>query len=141
MGAHRAAVGIVREERRASRMLFALPLLCVHRHASRTPGIGPPYYRAAVDEWENSNSRYGTFDQGSNIWEWDEAIISNSFRGFRGGAFTAGVDSYTQAAMRNLASPTSETEYSGSRVAQVPEPATLGLLVLGASALLWRRAS
>jgi len=48
--------------------------------------IGSPYYRTPVGEFENSESPYGTFDQGRNVWEWNEAILYGSNRGLRGGA-------------------------------------------------------
>ena len=32
-----------------------------------------------------SASFYGTFDQGGNVFEWNESVISSSFRGLRGG--------------------------------------------------------
>ena len=28
-----------------------------------------------VGEFQNSDSPYGTFDQGGNVWEWNEAIL------------------------------------------------------------------
>ena len=37
--------------------------------------IGSPYYTTEVGEFENSESPYGTFDQGGNIWEWNETVI------------------------------------------------------------------
>ena len=38
----------------------------------------------------NSASPYGTFDQGGNVWEWNETAYSvccGSYRGLRGGSF------------------------------------------------------
>jgi hypothetical protein len=32
-----------------------------------------------------SDSPYGTYDQGGNVWEWNEEIVYGSGRGFRGG--------------------------------------------------------
>jgi formylglycine-generating enzyme required for sulfatase activity len=37
--------------------------------------------------YEGSGSFYGTFDQGGNVWEWSDAVISSSFRGLRGGSW------------------------------------------------------
>lgn len=51
-------------------------------------GIGLPYYRTVVGEWENSASPYGTYDQGGNVWEWNEAIDSWSHHGIRGGSYS-----------------------------------------------------
>jgi hypothetical protein len=60
------------------------------------PGIGSDYCRTEVGEWENSDSPYGTFDQGGNVWEWNEAIVTGetgSYRCLRGGSFYyCGVD-------------------------------------------------
>ena len=83
-----------------------------------------------------SASPYGTFDQGGNVWEWNEAVVSTSFRGNRGGGFGWG-ENALRAAIRGSAPPT----YNGYgfRLVQVPEPATLSLLVLGGLAVLRRR--
>ncbi len=52
-------------------------------------GIGSPYYRTEVGEWENSDSPYGTSDQGGNVSEWNEDTSSSGVaRMFRGGPFS-----------------------------------------------------
>ncbi len=48
--------------------------------------IGSPYYRTEIGAFENSDSPYGTFDQGGNVWEWTESGFSTT-RGVRGGSY------------------------------------------------------
>ena len=104
-----------------------------------TDGIGPDYYRTEVGEWENSDSPYGTFDQGGNVWEWNEAIIDGSFRGIRGGSFF-NYDINLLASYRyNGIFPTFESNSLGFRVSEVPEPATMAILMLGGIGILRRR--
>jgi formylglycine-generating enzyme len=55
--------------------------------------VGPPYYRTESGAHENSASPYGTFDQGGNVWEFNEAIPLFGGRGIRGGAYIGGSDS------------------------------------------------
>ena len=82
-----------------------------------------------------SDSFYGTADQGGNVWEWNEALISGSFRGLRGGSFLISADSL-RSSFRFYYDPR-ESNNVGFRVATVPEPSTLLLGALGMIGLLW----
>ncbi len=85
-----------------------------------TNGIGSPYYRTQVGEWENSESPYGTLDQAGNVWEWNEAILYGSYRVVRGGSFTFDYDTL-HAATRYGSPPALAGTDVGFRVAEVSE--------------------
>ena len=103
--------------------------------------IGNLYYRTEVGAHENSQSPYGTFDQGGNVWEWNEALATSSDRGLRGASYYQhAIDGSMHAEYRSLyATPVYEQFHFGFRVAAVPEPATLSLLCLGGLVLRRRR--
>ena len=95
--------------------------------------IDGPYWRTEIDAHENSGSPYGTFDQGGNVWEWNEAVIYGSCRGMRGGSFRSN-GMFLLASQNSLTEPNDENSQIGFRVVSVPEPsftilATYGLLV------------
>jgi formylglycine-generating enzyme required for sulfatase activity len=83
--------------------------------------IGAPYYRTEVGAYDAkpSDSPYGTFDQGANVWEWDEHVLYGSSRGRRGGSF-GNNGSSLHAAVRNYNYPSVEDSSIGFRVSEVP---------------------
>ena len=69
-----------------------------------------------VASYTGSASPYGTFDQGGNVSEWNEAIINVSNRGTRGGGFLNGA-AFMAASNRNVV--TGPAGSMGFRVASV----------------------
>ena len=80
--------------------------------------IGSPYYRTVIGEFELSFSPYATFDQGGNVWEWNETLIGSG-RGFRGGSCSNDIYGLGSSIRFNL-DPYSEISHVGFRVASVP---------------------
>ncbi|MCJ7544225.1 MAG: SUMF1/EgtB/PvdO family nonheme iron enzyme [Phycisphaerae bacterium] len=105
--------------------------------------IGSPYYRTEAGAHENSDSPYGTFDQGGNDWEYNEAIVyqdaTYAYRGLRGGSFGDTGYGLHAASRGDFGSPTGGCYWFGFRVSEVPEPLTIGVLAFGGAGLLMRR--
>ncbi|MCY2931690.1 MAG: SUMF1/EgtB/PvdO family nonheme iron enzyme [Planctomycetota bacterium] len=89
-------------------------------------------------EFQNSPSPYGTFDQGGNVWEWNEATFFGSYRLARGGCF-APYDDLPASDRQSGGPPTFEDGAIGFRIAYVPEPGSIALFALGGLAVLRRR--
>jgi len=83
--------------------------------------------------YTGSASPYGTFDQGGNVYEWNEAAVDTE-RIFRGGAFADG-PSRPGASYRGDAFPGTSGGQTGFRVAMIPEPSTALLLATGLAGL------
>jgi formylglycine-generating enzyme len=93
-----------------------------------------PSVRTDVGAHENSESPYGTYDQGGNVWEWTETPDSGNFRVIRGGAANWGL---LHKRNRSTTGPMGTgVDYLGFRVATVPEPNSIALLGVGAFVLL-----
>jgi len=95
-------------------------------------------YLTSVGAYSDSASYYGTFDQGGNVWEWNDTIIGGSSRGLRGGSWDA-IEFNLQASVRGGLDPTFESYFVGFRVATVPEPTVSVSLMLAGGLLLARR--
>jgi len=104
--------------------------------------VGPPNYLTETGEFENSDSPYGTFDQGGNVWEWNELVWDdgyNDFRGIRGGSWFFEEDAMQAACRGGGGDPIGESYMIGMRVSAIPEPSSMALLALSGAAVLGRR--
>lgn len=98
--------------------------------------MGAGGFATCVGEFENSPSAYGTFDQGGNVWEWNEGILGTSWRWTRGGSFFLNTQDTLSASYRNSGwFPSFAGVSVGFRVAYVPEPSSLLALLCGIGAL------
>jgi formylglycine-generating enzyme required for sulfatase activity len=84
-----------------------------------------------------SASYYGTFDQGGNVWEWNDAVIGSS-RGLRGGSWSNDGNDL-QSSFRFDVSPVLKFSGIGFRLASVPEPSSVLMVGLAGVAFLTRR--
>ena len=100
--------------------------------------IDSPYYTTVVGEFQNSDSPYGTLDQGGNVWEWNEAVLFGLYRGVRGASYSND-DGDSRASARYFNDPTEDNYIIGFRVSEVPEPAAIVMLALGSVGIIRRR--
>ncbi len=106
-----------------------------------TANCGPGFL-TDVGSYTGSASPYGTFDQGGNVQEWNEAILSSSLRGQRGGAIGTGLPSQLGASYRDSSGHLRAASAVGFRVASiasVPEPGAALLLMMAILGLAARQ--
>ncbi len=104
--------------------------------------VDPTYYGTEVGAYsaKPSDSAHGTFDQGGNLWEWNETAFPDLMRGMRGGGRGSLSPFDLAATYRGYGPPTHGFGNFGFRVASIPEPGSITLLVCGAVAgLAWGR--
>ncbi len=101
-----------------------------YNQADPTNGLTP------VGTFTLSPSYYGTFDQSGDIWQWNEdAVVAGLSRGYRGGDWIFGAANMASYNPQS-ADPASRIINIGFRVASVPEPGSVALLLAGAVGLL-----
>jgi formylglycine-generating enzyme required for sulfatase activity len=93
-----------------------------------------------VGSFSGDPSSYGTFDQGGNVWEWND-VVSGSSRFIRGGGWPnyGGNDGDLASSSRFSYGPSGEWLDLGFRLASVPEPSSLVLTMLASGVVLLRR--
>ena len=96
-----------------------------------------------VGTYSGDPSYYGTSDQGGNVWEWNDAAVSDANRGLRGGAWAISSPSSHLAGLRSSYRGSQANNYEfnnvGFRLVAVPEPSSLALTMLFSGAILIRR--
>jgi sulfatase modifying factor 1 len=112
--------------------------------SSSDPGPGG---LTAVGTFAGSPGPYGTYDQDGDVYQWNEAVSPpfsvGTFnfpggRGIRGGDFNSN-DVLLQSNSGSSTDASGGFYGYGFRIAEVPEPAAIGVLGIGVLALLRRR--
>jgi len=77
-------------------------------------------YLADRGAYSGSASYYGTYDQGGNLWEWNEVVIERAVddyvRGLRGGSWD-NAEATLRSTFRTGEVPEAETPFVGFQVA------------------------
>jgi formylglycine-generating enzyme required for sulfatase activity len=93
-----------------------------------------------VGAYTGSASPYGTYDQGGNVFEWNEQIADPSYRGVRGGNWFSGASGLAASGPVFFTDPEEEADGIGFRVASpIPEPGTGLLVMAGLAGIAVRR--
>ncbi|MFV0416947.1 MAG: SUMF1/EgtB/PvdO family nonheme iron enzyme [Chthoniobacterales bacterium] len=99
---------------------------------------GSQIYLTDGGAYSDSASYYGTFDQGGNLWEWNDAVVGSN-RGIRGGSWTSQAGNLISTGANYSEGPGNEYNTVGFRLAtSIPEPSA-ALMVLGAGTLFLLR--
>jgi hypothetical protein len=100
-------------------------------------------YLTDVGAYTSSPSFYGTFDQGGNVWEWNETVptYTNAWRVVRGGSWTTNSNNLRSFGQSG-SDPLAEYKYLGFRMASIPVPSgdyNGNGVVDAADYVLWRK--
>jgi sulfatase modifying factor 1 len=91
-----------------------------------------------VGSYMGSASPVGTFDQGGNVHEWNEAFADGPYRSLRGGSYIDRA-AVLATSYRYSQNPPIKEAVTGFRVAMIPEPSTALLVACGLVGLAARR--
>ena len=101
--------------------------------------VGGQPYLTPVGSFTNSASAYGTYDQAGDVFNWTDTVNSSSYLDMRGGCWSAFSDALASSASSTYGVPSTEENFLGFRVANVPEPGCGMLIGLGGILLAARR--
>jgi len=99
---------------------------------------GSQNYLTAVGSFTGSKSYYGTFDQSGDVLNWNSTVDSSSYPLSRGGFWGADA-SPMSSSTRDYGFPTGEGNSLGFRVASVPEPSSVILMLAGVAGVAMMR--
>lgn len=102
---------------------------------------GSELYLTPVGAYGSATSYYGAFDMGGNVGEWVDTIISQDWRGIRGGAWNNLISALESKSRGSGVQPFGDWNHVGIRVATsiIPEPSRALLSLLGLCGVLVRR--
>ncbi len=100
-----------------------------------TTSSDPTDWLTPVGAFAGSPRAYGTYDEGGDVQQWDEAVDPGIGRGVGGGSWEGDYVTLVSGGV-GYGPPSSYGPSTGFRVALVPEPDSLFLLVLFAGVLL-----
>lgn len=92
-----------------------------------------------VGSYSGAFSPYFTYDQGGNVWEWNETLNFNDQRVLRGSSYRQLLPNFLNAHTRTANPAEWEQLDRGFRLALVPEPATVLLAAVALVGLLLAR--
>ncbi|HEX3356562.1 MAG TPA: SUMF1/EgtB/PvdO family nonheme iron enzyme [Tepidisphaeraceae bacterium] len=95
------------------------------------------HFRTPIGAFVNSPSAYGTFDQDGNVYEMTEGLFNAGARAIRGGGYS-GTTGFL-VTDRTSINPVFGNDLTGFRIAEVPEPSSMMLLLAGSAAIGARR--
>ena len=96
-------------------------------------------YLTAVGSFTDSASYYGTFDQTGDVFNWNSTVVSSSYPVLRGGSWFNIADN-SSSSYRGYGFPSNEYYGTiGFRVASIPEPSSLMLMLAGVAGVAMMR--
>ena len=95
-------------------------------------------YLTATGTFSGSKSYYGTFDQSGDVFNWEATTVSSQYPVLRGGAWDF-VSGGLSSSDRDDGDPTDSGDFVGFRVASIPEPNSIMLILAGVAGLALMR--
>jgi len=96
-------------------------------------------YLTAVGSFTGSASYYGTYDQSGDVFNWSDTILGYN-PAFLGGAWGTNITITPSSSFSDSQfSPTTEDAEFGFRLASIPEPSSVMLMLAGVFGMVWMR--